>query len=107
MKAEALKKELEAGEDITILDVREPEEFNGAETLPGAKNMPVAKVLLEAEKGNLSKNKKIITLCKSGVRCELVASELRAQGYDIESLEGGIPAWNAVSEKIIAVGDIA
>ena len=93
MKSKELSEKLEAGEDVLLLDVREPEEFAGADHLPGAINMPMDKVFLEDSAGNLPKDKKIITVCKSGGRCEVVAKELKAKGYDIDFLEGGMNDW--------------
>ncbi len=36
---------------------------------------------------------KIITVCKSGTRCEIVARELKQKGFAIDHLEGGIEGW--------------
>ena len=93
MKASELKAQLQANADMRILDVREAEEFSGDDPIPGAENMPMGKVFLEAAKGLLPKDKKIVTVCKSGARCEIVARELKQKGYDIEFLEGGLDAW--------------
>jgi len=53
----------------------------------------MGKVFTEAAKGNLPKDKRIITVCKTGGRCEIVARELQKKGYNIEHLEGGIEEW--------------
>lgn len=95
MKVAELKEKLQKGEGILLLDVREKEEVEqGGLTIEGAQNMPMGKVFTEASKGLLPKDKKIVTICKSGTRCEIVARELRQKGYDIEYLEGGIEEWN-------------
>jgi len=100
MKAQDLKDKLAKNEEVMILDVREKEEFDQTgEALPGAQNMPMGKVFVEAFKGNLPKDKKIITVCKSGVRCEIVAKELAKKGYDIDFLEGGADAFNKEEAK--------
>jgi len=96
MKTGELKHKISAQEDLIILDVREKEEFESSEDpIPGAQNMPMGKVFVEAAQGHLPKDKKIVTVCKSGVRCEIVARELKDKGYDIEELEGGMNAWEA------------
>ncbi|MFH1620464.1 MAG: rhodanese-like domain-containing protein [Patescibacteria group bacterium] len=97
MNATELKDKLQKNENVKILDVREKEEFEQNETIPGAENMPMGKVFLEASKGILPKDTKIVTVCKLGTRCEIVARELKQKGYDIEHLEGGIDAWKQVS----------
>ena len=98
MKVSELKEKLQKNEDVRILDVRENEEFEQGEAIPGSENMPMGKVFLEASKGTLPKDKKIVTVCKSGTRCEIVARELKQKGYDIEHLEGGLNAWNQVGQ---------
>lgn len=94
MKASELKQRLNEHEDIMVLDVREREEVAGGDMIPGAANVPMGKVFVEASTGELPKDKKIVTVCKSGVRCEIVARELKGRGYDIDYLEGGMKAWN-------------
>lgn len=94
MKVSELKEKLQKGEDILMLDVREKDEIDeNSVIIKGSQNMPMGKVFIEASKGNLPKDKKIVTICKSGTRCEIVARELRQNGYDIEHLEGGIEEW--------------
>jgi len=95
MKVEDLKNKISGGEDMILVDVREKEEVEeSGEAIPGSQNVPMGKVFVEAARGTLPKDKKIITICKTGGRCEIVARELSAKGYDIEHLEGGIEAWN-------------
>lgn len=93
MKAHDLKNALAAGEDIMLIDVREADEYAQGDAITGAQNIPMGKVFVEAGKGNLPKDKKIVSICKSGVRCEIVARELKEKGFDIDYLEGGIGAW--------------
>ncbi|MCL5733635.1 MAG: rhodanese-like domain-containing protein [Patescibacteria group bacterium] len=93
MKASELKEKLKKGEKVRILDVREKDEYEQGDKIEGAENMPMGRVFVEAMKGNLPKNQKIITVCKTGGRCEIVARELQKKGYDIEHLEGGIDEW--------------
>lgn len=93
MKPQELKELIKKGADLELLDVREGDEFEQGEKIEGAKNMPMGKVFVEAAKGNLPKGKKIITICKTGGRCEIVARELKQKGYDIEHLEGGVEGW--------------
>jgi rhodanese-related sulfurtransferase len=82
-----------AGEDILLLDVREKDEYEMGDKIEGAQNMPMGRVFVEAQKGTLPKDKKIVAICKTGGRCEIVARELKQKGYDIEHLEGGVEGW--------------
>lgn len=88
-----LKEKLGKHEAVEIIDVREREEFEAGDTIPGAVNVPMGKAFLEAAKGALPKDRKIVTVCKSGMRSGILARELKQKGYDIESLDGGIDAW--------------
>lgn len=97
MKVSELKDRLGKKEDLRLLDVREKEEVKESETIPGSENMPMGKVFLEAAKGTLPKDKKIVTICRTGGRCEIIAKELKKKGYDIEHLEGGIEEWRKSS----------
>lgn len=93
MTAAELKEKLKDNQNVKILDVREADEFSSGDTIPGAENVPMGKVFVEASMGQLPKDQKIVTVCKSGTRCEIVARELKQKGYDIEHLEGGLNAW--------------
>lgn len=93
MNVNDLKAVLENKEDVRILDVREKEEFESGTPIPGAENIPMGKVFVEVSKGNLPKDKKIITVCRSGGRADIVAHMLEQKGYDVENLEGGMNAW--------------
>lgn len=94
MKPQELKEKLAKGEQIELLDVREAEEFKASPKIEGAKNIPMGQVFIDAAQGKLPKDKKIVTICKTGGRCEIVARELKQKGYDIEHLEGGVEGWN-------------
>src|SRR3989344_2828258 len=95
MKPSQLKEKLGKGEEVILLDVREKGEAEAAgDMLLGAQNVPMGKVFTEAAKGNLPKDKKIVTICKAGGRCEIVARELKQKGFNIEHLEGGMDAWH-------------
>jgi len=99
MKPEHLKNLINEGKAVRVLDVREKDEYKYADKkMDIAENMPMAQVFVEAANGGLSKDVKIVTVCKSGARCEIVARELRQHGFDIESLEGGIEGWKKVNE---------
>ncbi len=93
MKSNELKKELESGAPFELIDVREREEYEKGFKIPGSKNVPMGQMFVDAAAGKLPKDKKIVTVCKSGRRCEIVARELNKKGYDIEYLEGGIEGW--------------
>jgi rhodanese-related sulfurtransferase len=93
MTTQELREKLSKGENIKLIDVREGDEFVQGDKTEGAENIPMGKVFVKVQKGELPKEGKIMAICKTGGRCEVVARELRAKGYDIEHLEGGIDEW--------------
>ncbi len=76
-----------------IIDVRERDEFAQADKMSEAVNIPMGQMFLEVAKDSLPRDRRIVTVCKSGVRCRIVSEELRQRGYDIDYLEGGMDAW--------------
>jgi rhodanese-related sulfurtransferase len=95
MNTSELKQKLESHEDMLLLDIREPHELEETPMIPGAVNMPMGEVFVAASKGELPKEKKIVTVCRSGARCEIVNAALKPKGYDVDLLDGGMMAWNA------------
>src|SRR5436309_6018699 len=80
---------LEAGE-VELIDVRRPHEWE-AGRIPGARRVEVND--LPAEAGKLDRGRPIVLYCRSGSRSELAADGLRAGGFDVQALAGGIAAW--------------
>ncbi len=90
MTVKELKQRLDAGEDVFVLDVREPYEYQIANI--GAKLIPqndVPKRLSE-----LDRDREIVVHCRSGQRSQRIAEFLVKQGYpNVKNLAGGILAW--------------
>jgi adenylyltransferase/sulfurtransferase len=85
-----LKRRLDAGEDIFVLDVREPYEYQIANiggTLIPQNDVP--KRLAE-----IDRNREIVVQCRSGSRSQRIAELLAQSGYpNVKNLAGGILAW--------------
>ena len=98
--AEELKAKLDAAESFTLLDVREPWEFETAH-ISGAKLMPMGEVPARAHQ-ELDPEDHFVVVCHHGVRSMNVTVWLRQQGFDkTQSLRGGIDAWSRrVDEKV-------
>ena len=91
--AEELKRKLDAGESLTVLDVREPWEFETAK-ISGAKLMPMGGVPSRAHQ-ELDPDDHIVVVCHHGVRSMNVTVWLRQQGFEkTQSMRGGIDAWS-------------
>ncbi len=88
-----VKRKLEAGEKVKLVDVREPSEFErcrieGAELIP-VKTVPQHVEKLAAEEGE------VVVFCHHGVRSYDVVEWLRENGVEnARSMAGGIDAWS-------------
>ena len=98
--AEEVKGKVDAGESFTLLDVREPWEFETAK-ISGAKLMPMGEVPSRAHQ-ELDPEDHIVVVCHHGVRSMNVTAWLRQQGFEkAQSMRGGIDAWSRrVDEKV-------
>ncbi len=85
------KRKLDAGEDIYLLDVREPHEYQIANL--GGHLIPLGD--LPARVGELDKSREIVVHCKMGGRSQKAAEFLQQAGFrNIQNLSGGIQAWS-------------
>ena len=90
---EEVKNKLNAKESFTLLDVREPWEFETAK-IDGAKLMPMGDVPSRAHQ-ELDPEDHVVVVCHHGVRSMNVTAWLRQQGFDkAQSMRGGIDAWS-------------
>lgn len=90
---EEAKAKLDAGESFTLLDVREPWEFDTAR-IARAKLMPMGDVPPRAHQ-ELDPEEHIVVMCHHGVRSMNVTVWLREQGFEkAQSVRGGIDLWS-------------
>ena len=100
--AEEVKAKLDAGESFTLIDVREPWEFETAR-IEGAKLMPMGEVPSRAHQ-ELDPEEHIVVLCHHGVRSMNVMVWLRQQGFEkVQSMRGGIDAWSRSVDQNVPV----
>jgi adenylyltransferase/sulfurtransferase len=87
-----LKRRIEAGEDLFILDVREPFEYQIANI--GGKLIPQNEV--PQRLGEIDRDREIIVHCKGGVRSQRIAEFLKQSGYsEVVNVAGGILSWSS------------
>jgi rhodanese-related sulfurtransferase len=99
---EEVKAKLDAGEPFTLLDVREPWEFQTA-SIAGSKLMPMGEVPSRAHQ-ELDPEEPIVVVCHHGVRSMNVTVWLRQQGFEkAQSMRGGIDAWSRIVDRNVAV----
>ena len=85
-----LKRRLDAGDALTIVDVREPWEHELV-AIPGARLIPMDE--LPGRVGELGQEREIVVHCHHGQRSAAVVQWLRRQGISAVNLRGGIDAW--------------
>ncbi len=91
IQPEELKAKLDAGEDIFILDVREPHEYQIC-NLDGYL-IPLGELPQRAHE--LDSSREIVAHCRSGVRSAKAVSFLQQAGFrKVKNLAGGILAWS-------------
>lgn len=79
-----------------LLDVREPEEFNGElGHIAGSILIPLRELPARAAELASMKDKDIIAICRSGVRSTTAAAILTGLGFEhVSNLRGGMLDWN-------------
>ena len=75
-----------------LLDVREQNEYD-EERIPGAQLLPLSELMARFDE--LPKDQEIVAQCRSGKRSAQATDFLRAQGYDVTNMEGGMLRWKA------------
>ena len=90
-----------ASAGLTLVDVREPHEFDVSH-LPGARNIPLAE--LEHRLAELAGRHTAVFLCRSGRRSLAACALAVRRGMDTPAhLEGGLLAWAAEVDPAFAV----
>jgi len=85
-----LKAMLDRGDEIELVDVREPAE-HAIVQLPGSKLIPLKTLPEHLE--DLDPNKTQIVICRVGARSAMAVAFLRERDFDALNLTGGILAW--------------
>jgi adenylyltransferase/sulfurtransferase len=98
--ATELKSRIDAGDDIQLIDVRQPDEYAFAK-IEGAKLIPLGEIIKRM--GELDEGRETVVHCKMGGRSARAIEALQAAGYkgELKNLKGGITAWsNEVDPKV-------
>jgi len=95
-----LKAKLDAGEDVFVLDVREPHEYDIAK-IDGTTLIPLGQ--LAQRVGELNSTADIVVHCKSGMRSGKAQKQLLEMGFSrVTNLAGGILRWSDDVDSSIA-----
>jgi adenylyltransferase/sulfurtransferase len=91
--ATELKEMLDRGDDIFLVDVREPNEYEIV-SIPGAVLIPKDQFLSGAALERLPQDKRVVLHCKSGARSAECLAVLKNAGFaDASHVGGGVLAW--------------
>ncbi|MDQ2054514.1 MULTISPECIES: rhodanese-like domain-containing protein [Halobellus] len=97
-----LKEAIADGEELTILDVRQPHEFEdnhieaeNVETI----NVPLNELqtLGPDQLPDSVSDDRIVAVCRSGNRSSFATRILDQAGLDVENLQGGMRSWKQVA----------
>ena len=97
-----LKKKIDNHENIFILDVRTPQEYEAwklsYENHQNPKLIPVDRLFMNDPNllKEIPKDQEIVTLCAHGNRSMMAARLLNQLGYNVKSVRGGMAGWNKV-----------
>lgn len=91
MTVRTLSGRIAHGEDLFILDVRQPEEYEES-SIPGSVLIPLAE--LRERLDEVPRDREIIVHCKAGGRSARALKLLQEEGFDnVINVDGGMDAW--------------
>ncbi|MEP7149286.1 MAG: rhodanese-like domain-containing protein [Acidobacteriota bacterium] len=93
ISATDLKRRIDDGEDIQLIDVRQPDEWAFAK-IEGAKLIPLGDILKRMDE--IDENRDTVIHCKAGMRSARAVEVLQRAGFkgELKNLKGGITAWS-------------
>ena len=101
MTATELSQRLVRKEDLQLIDVREPFEYEIAR-IPGTKLIPLGQVV--ARMNEIDPSRDTVLHCKAGVRSAKAIASLKQAGFPgrLINLKGGITAWSDEVDPAVA-----
>ncbi len=107
--SDELKKKIDEGEDIFILDVRNQHEHDAwsvsYDRYQNTPVIPVDTITTSAALKQIPKDKEIITFCTHGQRSSNAAKMLFELGYKVKTIEGGLDGWSNLYDIAIVDTD--
>lgn len=88
--------ELSLNEPVSIVDVREIEEFELGH-IPVAKNFPLS--TLPETINKLNKEEPHYVICQHGIRSQSACAFLKESGYNVINVSEGMSAWDGKIEN--------
>ena len=105
ISATELKRRLDAGEALQLVDVREAMELDLARLQQPVIHLPLSQSesWIEQISSLINRDQPVVVLCHAGIRSWQFACWLmEAQGYDqVLNLQGGIDAWSVSADPMV------
>lgn len=93
ISAQEVQRRLAAGETLTLIDIREPLEWQQSGVIPGARLAPM-RPFLTTQLDSVDKEQEVILVCASGVRTYDAAVYMAMKGFKYpKSMAGGMKDW--------------
>jgi adenylyltransferase/sulfurtransferase len=91
--ATELKDMIDRGDDIYLVDVREPAEYEIV-SIPGSVLIPKGDILNGSALASLPQDKQVVMYCKTGIRSAETLAAVKAAGLsNAVHVQGGVIAW--------------
>jgi len=99
---QALHARLQAGDDIQLIDVREPMEFDYCQ-IAGSQLLPLGELPRRADE--VRAEGPVVLICHHGVRSmqALAYLQQRHSRQNLLNLKGGIDAWSRLVDPTVAI----
>lgn len=103
LAVDTLKKQLDAGDEVLVLDVRAPAEFVGEHGhIAGARNLPLEELSSRLPELENYKGRSIRLVCRTDRRSAKAARLLDEAGFaDAQVIQGGMVAWQAKGWPVV------
>ncbi|GAB3134048.1 rhodanese-like domain-containing protein [Tsukamurella serpentis] len=95
---DALPSELGPADSLTLLDVRESDEWELGHA-PGAVHIPLAELPIRF--GELDLDSEIYVICRGGGRSDRAVRYLETVGIDAVVVDGGMIAWACAQRPVV------
>lgn len=110
LTVEDLRRELDSGKDIQLIDIRDVRECWKQGEIPGSRSMPRGMLEFWADpaspyyRRSLDPARRTVVYCAGGLRSSLAADVLQDLGYtDVAHLEVGFDGWREAGGPTIKV----
>jgi rhodanese-related sulfurtransferase len=98
MSVDELKRTLDAGEDLLVIDVRRPGEYEGGH-VPNAINIPLSELPTSMQK--IAEDRPLAIICASGYRSSIAKSVLERGNFKFSmNVLGGTAAWKNAGYEV-------